>query len=309
MLYKTVIAVFCYKRAEKLRRSMEALAANPESENMDVLFFCDGPRGEQDRPGVEATRAYIDSLPYFGGIEKHYHERNVGTGPNFVSGLRYLCENYDQFLVIEDDLVVTPNYIRYMLDSLDYYRREKSVFCVTGFNFPIRAVGYGYDTLIAQRFCSYGWASWSNRVCEVVWDEPGLRHLMRSSPDFKLRLNSEGMDLYRMLIKQLKGRISTWDIQMQVHVSERNLKVVYPLVSKATNIGFDMESTNTFGVDYLRTVLDPGRRRSFCFCDARTMDRNLQRQVRRPYRLGALVKRKLLNTMIKLSQPMLRLTH
>ena len=59
-----------------------------------------------------------------------------------------------------------------------------------------------------------------------------------------------------MLKKQINGTISTWDIQMQVHVVQQELKVIYPVISKAKNIGFDNESTNTFGIDYLQTPQD-----------------------------------------------------
>lgn len=299
---ETIIAVFCYKRAGKLKASMEALLKNPECASMDVIFFCDGHKNDKDLQGVLETRAYIDTLTGFRNVYKHFRERNVSTGPNFQEGLRYLCSHYEQFIVVEDDLVVTPNYIRYLLDGLAFYRDHKSVFCITGYCFPIkREPGYPYDTFMHTRFSSYGWASWSDRVRNVVFDRNGLVELMKTSPGFRRRLNSEGLDLYRMLVKQVKGRISTWDIQMQVHVAEHNLKVVYPVISKTTNIGFDNESTNTFGVDFLQTVLDPGEQRSFQYCPPAVVAPALQKQLKKPYTLQALAGRKIINTMIKLT--------
>ena len=298
---KTIIAVFCYKRAAKLKQSMEALLKNPECSEMDIIFFCDGAKAEKDLAGVIATRNYINSLSGFRNIYKQFREKNVSTGPNFEQGIRYLCQHYDQFIVIEDDLVVTPNYLRYMLDALDFYRNEKSIFTVSGFAFPLKTADYKYDTVIHKRFSCYGWASWSNRVKNVVWDPHQLEAIRQTSPNFKSRLNKEGMDLYRILKKQLNGTISTWDIQMQVHLVENNLKVVYPVLSKASNIGFDNESTNQFGVDFLRTVTDPGKQRSFRFCPVDTEAPALVRQLRRPYCFPALATRKIINTVIKLT--------
>ena len=297
---KIIIAVFCYKRAAKLRTSMEALLKNPECASMDVIFFCDGHKGPQDEAGVRATRAYIDSLTGFRNIYKHYRERNISTGPNFHQGISYLCANYDRFIVVEDDLVVTPNYIRYMLDGLDYYRNERSVFCVTGFCFPLKKEDYPYDTVMHHRFCSYGWASWSDRVRNVEWDKAALNRMITDVPGFIPRLNREGMDLSRMLRKQISGAISTWDIQMQVHVALNDMKVVYPVLSKAHNIGFDQESTNTFGIDYLKTVIDDGSQRSFRFCDAGLVASGLQKQLKKPYSFRALAVRKVINTMIQI---------
>jgi hypothetical protein len=300
MSERTIIGVFCYKRAGKLKASMEALLQNPECATMDIVFFCDGHKGERDYEGVMETRAYIDSLTGFRNIYKHYRERNISTGPNFKQGITWLCENYDQFIVVEDDLVVTPNYIKYLLDALDFYKHDPSIFCVTGFAFPLQKGAYPFDTIIHRRFCSYGWGAWSNRVAKVIWDKDELSGLMEG-PQFKKRLDREGHDLYRMLKKQISGAISTWDIQMQVHVAQNDLKVVYPVLSKTHNIGFDNESTNTFGVDYLKTVTDPGDQRTFNFCPADREDLPMQKQLRKPYQLPALASRKIINTVIKLT--------
>ncbi len=297
---KTIIAVFCYKRAAKLKRSVEALLHNPECASMDVIFFCDGPKGPNDLEGVMDTRKYIDSLTGFKSIQKKYHEKNVSTGPNFKQGIIWLCQNYDRSIVVEDDLVVTPNYISYLLGGLDFYKNEPSVFCVTGFCFPINIKNYEFDSIVHKRFCSYGWASWSNRVKNVHFEKEYLEECMRS-PNFISVLNREGKDLSRMVTKQIKGVISTWDIQMQVHVAVNKLKVIYPVMSKGHNIGFDKESTNTFGLDYLKTTLDKGHQRRFNFCSSNNEVPYLQRELRKPYGLPALASRKIINTVIKLT--------
>jgi len=295
----TVIAIFCYKRAAKLRISVEALLRNPECASMEVIFFCDGFKGESDKKAVLETRAYIDSITGFKQVHKHYRETNLSTGPNFVSALGYLCSHFDRFLVVEDDIVVTPNFLKFTLDALDFYENERSVFCVSGFCYPVSKGDYPYDSMVFGRFCSYGWASWSNRVKDVVFEKSKLKTMMMTSPGFKRRLNSEGHDLYRMLKKQLSGVISTWDIQMQVHVSENRLKVIYPLVSKTKNIGFDNESTNTFGVDFTITPQDSGEKRDFVFCDAQLVVPRLQRQMKKPFSLPELVRRKVINTLFR----------
>lgn len=298
---RTIIAVFCYKRAAKLKASMEALLKNPECSEMDIVFFSDGARSEKDKAGVDATREYVASLTGFRNIYKQFREKNLSTGPNFEQGITWLCQNYDQFIVVEDDLVVTPNYLRYMLDALDFYREAKNVFTISGFAFQLNKEGYPYDTVMHERFSCYGWASWSDRVRNVVWDPIKLKSMMQRSPQFKTRLDREGMDLYRILKKQLSGAISTWDIQMQVHVAENGLKVVYPVISKTSNIGFDNESTNQFGVDFLRTVTDPGSQRQFHFCPVDSSSPALVRQLRKPYSFPALATRKIINTVIKLT--------
>jgi len=296
-----VIGVFCYKRASKLKSCIEALLTNPECGSMDVIFFSDGYKGEHDKKGVLETREYIDSITGFKNVIKHYREKNFSTGPNFKTGLQFLCDNYEEFIVVEDDLIVASNYIKYLLDALEFYRDESSVFCVTAYVYPIQTADYYYDTIVYKRFCSYGWAGWSTRFKKVIWEECELQQLMDASPNFKRRLNAEGYDLVRMLKKQINGTISTWDIQLQVHVAENKLKVIYPALSKVSNIGFDEESTNTFGIDYLQTPVDDGFKRSFVFCNANLIVSELQKQIKNPFSLKQLIKRKVINTTIKLT--------
>jgi hypothetical protein len=298
---KTIIGVFCYKRAAKLKTSIEALLKNPECSEMEIIFFCDGYKGENDKEGVLETRRYIDSITGFKKVHKQYRERNYSTGPNFHAALTYLSQNYDQFIIVEDDVVVMPNYIRFLLDALKFYKEEKSVFAITGYCFPIEKENYPFDSIIHKRFCSYGWASWGDRVSKVKWDASSLQSIISTNPGFTRKLNQEGMDLSRMLHKQIDGRISTWDIQMQVHVALHDMLVVYPVISKTTNIGFDTESTNTFGVDYLKTPLDSGEKRSFKFCSVTNYIPALSRQLKKPYSFASLSKRKIANTFIKYS--------
>lgn len=278
---------------------MEALLKNPECAGMEIIFFCDGYKGEHDKEGVLETRRYIDSLTGFKKIHKHYREKNYSTGPNFHTALTYLSENYSQFIIVEDDVVVTPNYIKFLLDALAFYKNESSVFAITGYCFPLEIEAYPYDSIVHKRFCSYGWASWANRVAPVKWDAKSLQHIADTVPYFKKKLNSEGMDLHRMMLKQISGKISTWDIQMQVQVAVNNMNVIYPVISKTTNIGFDTESTNTFGIDYLQTPLDSGEKRSFNFCKVDMANSELSRQLKKPYSFTSLASRKIVNTLIK----------
>jgi len=294
-----VIGVFCYNRVSKLKRCIEALLKNPECPHLDIIFFSDGPKDEAGKKAIQEVRNYIDNLKGFKSVIKHYREHNLSTGPNFRTGLTYLSENYERFIIVEDDLIVSPNYIKYLTDALEFYKNDQSVFCITAYVFPIKKEDYTYDTIVYKRFCSYGWGSWGNRFPNIIWEHDELEKLMKTSPGFNRRLTAEGADLPRMLRKQLSGKISTWDIQMQTHVAENRLKVIYPTLSKVDNIGFDEESTNTSGVNYLVTPIDPGVKRNFRFCPANNINPRLQSQIKSPYNYSTLVIRKLKNDFLK----------
>ena len=278
---------------------MEALLKNPECKDLEVFFFCDGYKGERDKEAVLETRQYIDSLSGFKKIHKHYREKNYTTGPNFHAALTFLSNNYERFMIVEDDVVVSPNFVKYMLAGLTFYNADTDVFALSGYSFPLQLNGYQYDSIVHRRFSSYGWASWGDRVSKVKWDATSLQNYINTIPHFKSILNSEGMDLYRMIKKEISGKISTWDIQMQVHVAINKMYVIYPVISKTSNIGFDNESTNTFGVDYLQTNVDDGTKRAFKFCATDVKNKSLINQLKKPYGFPALATRKVINELIK----------
>lgn len=298
---KIIIGVFCYRRSDKLKSCIEALLKNPECASMDIVFFSDGYRDGNDKAGVLATRAYINSITEFKNVFKHFRDRNFTTGPNFFTGLTFLCDNYDSFIVVEDDLVVTPNFLSYMLSGLQFYKSDESVFSVSGFCFPLKVKNYSFDTFIAKRFSCYGWASWANRVKDVVWTRAGLEEILNTSPHLKGRLDGEGWDLYRMAKKQISGILNTWDIQVCVHVLKYQYKIVYPIISKVSNIGFDDESTNTFGVDFLKTPQDSGTNRKFKFCEVDLIEPSLIKQLKKPFGVPALATRKIINEVVSFS--------
>lgn len=297
----SIIGVFCYNRVSKLKSCIEALLKNPECALSDIIFFSDGPKRASDEKSIQEVRYYIDHLTGFKSVTKHYREQNLSTGPNFRTGLTFLSENYERFIIVEDDLIVSPNYIKFLSDALEFYKDDQSVFCVTAYVFPIKLKDYAYDTIVYKRFCSYGWGGWGNRFSTVIWDEGELDILMNTSPGFKKRLNAEGYDLVRMLKKQIRGTISTWDIQMQAHVAENRLKVIYPTLSKVNNIGFDEQSTNTSGINYLTTPIDPGKQQTFSFAPSTSIVPKLQAQIKAPYAYKTLVIRKLRNDFLKLT--------
>lgn len=190
---KRIIAVFCYKRANKLKQCIDALLTNPEFKDMVIVFLSDGFNGNNDRVGVLETRDCIDSIKGFRRVIKHYRDRNLSTGPNFRAGLNFLSTNYGGFVVVENDLLC------YLLPDLEFYRNHRNVFCVIGYVYLVTQGDYFYDTIVYERFCSYGWAGWSNRFNNIIWEESELDHLRKTSQGFKTRLNREGRDLTRML--------------------------------------------------------------------------------------------------------------
>lgn len=106
------VAMTAYNRPDYLKRSLEALAQNPESQELPLLFLLDGgPTAKQKEltlliDSFHFPHCYIIAFP-----------ENLGCERNMVE-LRSFIFDYCQFekcLVMEDDLLLPPNGIGLLL--------------------------------------------------------------------------------------------------------------------------------------------------------------------------------------------------
>jgi len=61
----------------------------------------------------------------------------MGLAKSIVSGVAELSEQFGRVIVLEDDFVVSPDFLRFMLYGLDRYEHEESVYQLSGFMFPV----------------------------------------------------------------------------------------------------------------------------------------------------------------------------
>ena len=111
----TAVVIVGYNRLHYFRRVIDALQANPESQELPFFFILDGGHEAQQ----EAYTALIKASPI-----KHKHvirqPSNFGLHKNVIWGLRFMFDwcGFKRIIHFEDDVVVTPNYLRLLL-SLD----------------------------------------------------------------------------------------------------------------------------------------------------------------------------------------------
>lgn len=61
---------------------------------------------------------------------KHISKMNLGNAINQFQALEYMSDNYDYFLVIEDDVILSPFYIRLIRIMIDQFLVKNDVFSV-----------------------------------------------------------------------------------------------------------------------------------------------------------------------------------
>src|SRR5262249_11548578 len=124
------IVVFAYCRPNHLKRVLDALAENSGAAQSRLLIYCDGAKSPADRTNVDATRAVARKAGGFAQVEIFERQSNHGLSNSIVSGVNEVCNRFGRAIVLEDDVVPTPFFLRYCNDALDRYADEQRVLSI-----------------------------------------------------------------------------------------------------------------------------------------------------------------------------------
>ncbi len=240
------VALFVYNRPEHCRKTLEALRANPEFAHTPLFIFSDGPRQEKDVSLVRATREIINScsLPNAVLVER---DRNHGLADSIISGVTELCARHGRVIVIEDDLLVSPFFLRYMNRALDIYADDTRVMQISGHMFPVE-LETKMDACFLPFITSWGWATWQRAWRYFDPHMSGFDKLKANRP-LRRKFNLNGAYPYfAMLKKQANRKIDSWAIRWYLSVFLRDGFTLYPVRSLVQNIGFDGSGTHCQGV-------------------------------------------------------------
>ena len=230
------IALFVYNRPQHTRKTLESLMANAELSDSPLYVFCDGAKRKKDIPLVQATRELIRSYELDNAtiIER---EENMGLANSIITGVTELCNKYGRVIVVEDDLYLSPYFLKYMNTALDTYEEYDKVMHISGYMFPVR--GQLPETFFYRATSCWGWGTWKR-----AWDkfEPDAHTLLAGLQDGKKRWEFDiqgSMKYYRMLILQAIGMRDSWAIRWYASVFLNNGLCLHPGKSLVNNIGHD----------------------------------------------------------------------
>lgn len=261
------IVLFAYKRPAELKVTVQALRANYLASESDLYIFVDAPKRSTDASKVAEVHQILDELTGFRSIYRDYAKTNIGCADSIIRGISYVLERHPTAIVVEDDIVTSPNFLDYMNQCLRHYADKPKVYSISGYTMPFqRPPGYASDVYFIPRHSPWGWATWADRWHAVDWamtDYPAFTTDRQQQKAF----NQGGSDLVQMLRDQMEGRADAWDIRFCYNRFKADALSVYPLVSKVQNIGFGEEATHTNIYNRYKTPLDDGSKRHFQLAD------------------------------------------
>jgi GR25 family glycosyltransferase involved in LPS biosynthesis len=257
------VVLFAYKRKETLQRSVEALKDCFLASECELYIFADGPKGKHDQKKVLEVRDYLKTINGFKNICIQLADKNKGISNSVIEGVAKIFSKSDRVIVLEDDVVVSRNFLLFMNENLSKYQNENSVFSISGYNYPFKVKkNEKYDAFFLPRASSWGWATWRDRWCDLDWDVKGYKDFALDKKQIR-EFHQAGSDLLRLLRKQQTEQMDVWDVRWVYNQFKKKSLTVYPTISKVRNIGFDDEATNTHTFNRYISKVDNGEKKSF----------------------------------------------
>ena len=221
------------------------MLSNSLASESDIYIFSDAPRSEKDVDAVEKVRKYISEIEGFKKITVIQSDSNKGLAKSIIAGVTDIINKYDKVIVLEDDLMLAPNFLYFMNSSLSFYQENKSIYSISGFMFDIDyPKNYSYDVFFTKRHCSWGWAMWKDRWNRIDWNVTDFNEF-NSSTSQKKAFDEIGADLTLSLQRQQRGEINSWAIRCNYQQFKEQTYTVYPIKSKIDNLGFGDDATHT----------------------------------------------------------------
>ena len=121
------ICLFVYKRYETTKLMLESLLACPECAESDLYIFMDEARNDTEAKAVEKVRALFDNIKGFKAVHPYPARMNKGMANSVIDGVTKVLTEHEDVIVLEDDIVVSPDFLSFMNEALNAYRNRNDI--------------------------------------------------------------------------------------------------------------------------------------------------------------------------------------
>ena len=250
MIAPVIIPTLC--RLEHFKRLLESLKRNSWAKYTDVYIGLDYPPSQKYEKGWREINEYLDNGDFtvFHSFKVYKWEENLGVGKNNAKLVDVIYKKYDRFIILEDDIEVSPNFLEYMNKCLDAFERDSDVVAVAGYSYPIDWDVSNDATCMRQNFNASMWGTgfWKSKLQQMDKDIRSGKMLddvnkVIRSGSYKNMIDAclreyipAALTPYRRMHKLM---LVPTDMAVRAYLAVEGKYVISPVISKTRNHGFD----------------------------------------------------------------------
>lgn len=231
------IILFVYNRLSHTQQVIAALKENLLSKDSELYIYSDAAKDADALDKVNELRAYLPSITGFKDLHICLRDKNLGVDENIILGVTEVIHQHGKAIVLEDDLVTSPWFLKYMNDALDFYENKEEVISIHGYVYPTQQKLK--EVFFLKGADCWGWATWKRG-----WDlfEPDGKILLDQMQARNLQKEFDfdyTAPYFKALEEQAMGKTKVWDIRWYAAAFLAGKLTLYPGQSLVANIGHD----------------------------------------------------------------------
>jgi hypothetical protein len=171
------IILFAYNRPFHTQETLHYLSQNILAEESTLIVYCDGAKqdaSEENKQKIKQVRELVKAQNWPKEIQVIESEANRGLANSIVNGVREVTEKYGKAIVLEDDIITSKYFLKYMNDALNMYEDVEQVLSIGSCNFFAHEQNTPETFFIPIPDC-WGWATWKDRW--QLFEEDGSKLL------------------------------------------------------------------------------------------------------------------------------------
>jgi len=241
------IVLFVYNRPNHTSKVLEALRENPEAKDSELFIYCDGPRENisiSELEQIKETRKIAINTTGFKKIHVVENNQNKGLAASIIDGVTEIVNKYGRIIVLEDDIVTSKGFLKYMNDALEIYASSKKVMHISGYIFPFQNTSRKYVFFSKPTTC-WGWGTWKDSWKYFEKDvDMQIEQIDKLNLWKQFTLNNTFPSYRNQLYQNKTGQINTWAIFWYASVFLNKGCCLHPSISLTNNIGLDGSGEN-----------------------------------------------------------------
>ncbi|MCC5832363.1 MAG: hypothetical protein JJU12_04900 [Chlamydiales bacterium] len=228
------VAVFGHKRPQHLKACLEAVRCSEAllGKQLPLYIYCDAARNKAEAKDVETTLAVARE---FGRGEVIARKENFGFR-NITEGISSLCEKYGKVIVLEDDVLISPDFLPFIVSALEKYQDNPEVFMVSGFMYFAERFSAPEAYFLNLGFI-WGWATWSRAWKHYDYSPTGWEGFVKDKQARYMYDCLGSMPFSASLRKTLTGQWKAWAPQWAYAMHRAGGVSLYPQRSLVWNCG------------------------------------------------------------------------
>ena len=245
MNIETPIVLIAFNRPDTTKIVFESIR-NVKPKKLYVAI--DGPRKHKQGEAYRCKEVLeiTKKIDWNCDVKYLIREDNLGCKLGVSGAITWALENEDRIIVIEDDIVATPNFFIFAEKLLERFKDDNRIGMISGNNYT--PITMDDDYLLSRYGHIWGWATWKRVWNKFDVEVPKINNALDKNLEKMSFVSAKEKRFYKKYYKKIASRIknkteNAWGPQFRFFRDQNSLLSIVPKVNLASNIGVNSSRT------------------------------------------------------------------